>query len=68
MEDGGPFTLLDDLGVEHLITSMSPRMLSDMLRGAVHRAHERVVAAKAGVDGDGRRACVEMVQRFTRSR
>eukprot|EP00974_Lingulodinium_polyedra_P116489 11159330-Lingulodinium_polyedra.AAC.1 len=60
----GPFTLVDDRGFEIVLTKTAPAMVKDLLVAGVQRRHERALVVKLGLatQGQGRRACVEVVQ------
>ncbi len=61
----GPFTLVDDKGIEHQILSHSPAMWADLVRGAVVRNHERRAAevlARRDKSFEGRRICLDHIR------
>eukprot|EP00972_Heterocapsa_arctica_P091685 13521991-Heterocapsa_arctica.AAC.1 len=59
----GPFALIDDLGVERLMTECSPAMFVKLLRQAVHRSLERKLTSNwSDPDFVGRRACIDHIK------
>jgi ribonuclease HI len=60
---GGPFTLIDEDGTEHCLTTASPCLVRDLLRDATRNALERAVGvsfAKRSEAFRGRRACLDL--------
>ncbi len=58
-----PFTFVDALGVEHCLTTMSPRLLRDTMREMTRIAMERKVGsalAAGNAEFEGRRACLDL--------
>ncbi len=58
-----PFSFVDALGVEHCLTTMSPRLLRDIMRDMTRLTMEKKVGsaiAERHAAFDGRRACLDL--------
>ncbi len=64
-----PFVIQDERGATYMMTSTSPALVRDLMRHAVRRADERLLAAKWAKREPcdaGRRACLDLAIHYSR--